>query len=164
MGGYRMDLQAEGTGREVISPALNASLQTPFSIDNLAQGFVDSDAVYPCSPLAVHERWTAVLAWFPAAREHGMFHDYTAEFKQAYGSGDPQVTYAALEMASLQVHFFNFIILNNLTFRHVSYMHWLTATVWRHRVGQVFTAMVEKKRVKPRKPERMYRRPRRAMH
>jgi hypothetical protein len=160
-----MDLQAESPGG-VIAPTISASLKTPFSITALDEGFTQSDAVYPCSPLPVHERWTAVLAWFPAVREHGMFHDYTDEYKKAYSSGDAQLTYATLEMCALQLHFFNFIMVNNLTFRHVAYMHWLTAQVWQHRLGQVFSAMVDKKRETPRNdpPERMYRRPRRAMH
>jgi hypothetical protein len=145
---------------------LNASLQTPFSIDTLSGAFTESDAVYPCSPLAVHDRWTSILAWMPAAREHGMFWDYTEDFQKAYSSGDPQLTYAALEMAGLQIHFFNFLLVNNLTFRHVVYTHWLSATMWQHRLGQVFSKMVNDRRAEPAPdgPERMYRRPRRAMH
>lgn len=148
-----------------IVPTLDASYQTPYRVESLTGGFVMSDAVYPGSPLPVHERWTIVLAWAKPAREHGIFHDYSDYFAEAYASGCSQQTFAALELANLQLHFFQFMIVNNLTFRHVVYMHFVSAQVWNDRLGAAFNIMVENKREKPMANiPKLPKRPRNRMH
>jgi len=140
-----MDLSSCGFVGQLL-PVIDRALQVPLTRESVAEGFVVSDAVFPRSPIPVHDRWSMVLAWVPPTREHGIDADYSTIFEEAIKITDSQIVYGCCELADLQMNFWWFVLSNDLTFRHVAYANWLVAHIWAEKLQAHFDDLVASKR------------------
>ena len=121
----------------------------PYNVKSLASTFVESQGCFFDNTQKVYERWGWVLTWAPEARQRGLCHDYTNLFKEGMTTDNSQRTYAAMEMAALQMHFYWYLLERNLVFRSVSYPNWQQAQLWYDRLRKRFGEQMARKRNLP---------------
>lgn len=114
-----------------------------YTMDTLSREFVASEAVYGTDGAPVRDRWTSVLAWCPAARSAGVHGNYTAVYRDALAADNPQTCFGCLELADLQVHFYWFLLSNNLTFLHVAYANYMAARMFRDKLAEKYLGMLK---------------------